>query len=874
MKKPAETTPPAQTETTSTVWPAVNTAAAWRHLLPELAGLPLLPMGPDDTGGSPGKVPADPRTGRNLPGWTTAAFTPEEVAGACSKISGVGFRPGPDAGGLIAFDVDGPTAVALLRENDCDPLTAPTWQVRRDNNADRLKVIWRIPEDTRDHLPTGTPKLITKPPSAQGAKDGENVAYYYGAGQVVALGQHLESGGNYFWPDGHGPGDVAEIPPNWWRMAWEVSERGASKGKGKASSTPGTVKGGWRRLRHCPICGRDERPICAQSQDGRFLACYHGGTFSPPEMRPGQVMTGSDGVRWAHTGIRAHGDIGDFSHFKVDEPREEPDHTAGFPDHPDDNDHQGRGEQQEAMPLAKSRKPPARLSPHDVKRLLPERLGAIRSNIRTGEIVTEKGTRSGNDLGRLYVLLCDERETWPKDATADAVAVIAAANTYDPVEQYLQGIATPPLPMEQWQRLDQHLLGIDHPIAAAFLPRYLISAVARTMEPGCDVRQMLVLIGPQWRGKTALGRILFGAAYWVEGVGNMDRDALQKAHTAWGVELAELDGVSRRSDPEKLKAFLTEPVDTIQLKYDRHPGRHPRRFVFWGTANSPPLNDPTGSTRFVCIEIPDRMLPLDWAVEHRDAIWARALEQHRSGVQWTAITEEERQAIEAMNTDFQQQDPWAEAITEHLADAEKHERLPVKIPDLLRKMDVTTDRQTKALAARVRAIAERLGWKHRRGRRNGSDPLAGLWPPEPSTVHGVHPPCTLTPARPDASQGSRSGVAVHPVHPSFYEKEKTGKRGEATSPQAPAAHNAEGLPPRRVHGVHGPQTDGAAVDQPVHPTRAPITGKPPTFNVNPWAGTDARPPRSDADRLHDRQAQQRSQRESELMEQQLWDQSA
>jgi hypothetical protein len=31
MKKPAETTPPAQTETTSTVWPAVNTAAAWQR---------------------------------------------------------------------------------------------------------------------------------------------------------------------------------------------------------------------------------------------------------------------------------------------------------------------------------------------------------------------------------------------------------------------------------------------------------------------------------------------------------------------------------------------------------------------------------------------------------------------------------------------------------------------------------------------------------------------------------------------------------------------------------------------------------------------------------------------------------------------------
>lgn len=318
------------------------TPAPWRQLLPQLDGLPLLPIGP----GSEGKAPADPLTGENLSGWPTKAFTPQQVAEACPKITAVGFRPGPDAGGLIAFDIDGASAVALLRDYDCDPLMAPTWQVRRDNNTDRLKVIWRIPEDTRDHLPNGTPKIVTKRPSKPGAGDGENVAYYYGSGQVVVLGQHLGSGGNYFWPEGHGPVDVADIPPSWWRMAWEVAERGASKGK--TSSKPNAVEGGWRRLNPCPICGRRERLLCAQNKAGNFLVCYHGGTFSPPEMRPGQVVTGSDGVRWAHTGIRAHGDIGDFSHFVVDEPRPpEPDPGEGFEVIADGYDQARDGRQQQ-----------------------------------------------------------------------------------------------------------------------------------------------------------------------------------------------------------------------------------------------------------------------------------------------------------------------------------------------------------------------------------------------------------------------------------------------------------------------------------------------------------------------------------------------
>jgi len=846
-------------------------AKPWRPLLPQLQGLPLLPIG----AGSDKKAPAHPTTGEGLKGWPTAAFTPEQVASACREVIAVGFRPGPDSDGLIAFDIDGATAIERCRSHGCDPLTAPTWQVRRDTDPDRLKAIWRIPADLRGALELTVHKLTTKPPSGPGARDGENVATYYGAGQVIVLGQHPTSGGNYFWPDGHGPAEVAEIPPDWWALADVIATADPQQPKTARASSSSSRD--WRRVSPCPICGRDGHLICSKHRDGRSVLCYHGSTFSPPELKPGEVITGSDGERWAFTGSRRHGEIGDFSHFKIDEPREEPDYTSGFPGHGDPLEgSQVHGDASGGKPTTTSSKP-IRLSTYDVKRLLPDRLGAIRRDVRSGDVMTAKGKLSGNEISNLYVALSGPAENWPKDTTADTVAVIASANTYDPVEQYLQGIATPPLPMEQWQRLDQHLLGIDHPIAAAFLPRYLISAVARTMEPGCYVRQVLVLIGPQERGKGALGEILFGAAHWIEGVGQLDRDARQRCHMAWGVELAELDGVIRRNDREKVKAFITEKVDTFQIRYDRFPGQHPRRFVFWGTSNVPPLTDSTGSTRFVCIEIPDRMLPLDWAIEHRDAIWARALEQYRHGVKWALVGEEERQAIEAMNSDYQEEDPWSVEIEQHLGDAKKYDRLPVTIPDLLDKLDVPRERQTKSLARRIREIAERQGWKHRRGRWQGSEPLKGLWPPEPSTVHGVHRPCTPTSARANASEGAGSGRGVHPVHPSLQTKgeKEEGEERQAThtSPEEKPRESA----PEGVHGVHGVQTDRTANDQPVHTTRArvaQITGKPPTFNVNPWAGTDARPPRSDADRLHDRQAQQRTQHEVELLEQQMWDQTA
>lgn len=116
------------------------------------------------------------KTGKNLPGWTTATFTPAEVAGSCSRIGAVGFRLGPDAGGVIAFDIDGPPAVAECSANGCAPMEAQIWQIRRDTDPDRLKVVWRIPEEMRDLLPLRISKFVTKPPSARVAKDGEKAS--------------------------------------------------------------------------------------------------------------------------------------------------------------------------------------------------------------------------------------------------------------------------------------------------------------------------------------------------------------------------------------------------------------------------------------------------------------------------------------------------------------------------------------------------------------------------------------------------------------------------------------------------------------------------------------------------------------------------
>ena len=200
------------------------------------------------------------------------------------------------------------------------------------------------------------------------------------------------------------------------------------------------------------------------------------------------------------------------------------------------------------------------------------------------------------------------------------------------------------------------------------------------------------MVGPQWRGKSQLGKKLFGEEHWVEGVSDLGRDALMKCHMAWGVELAKLDGVTRRADQERLKAFLTESIDTYRAPYDKAPMPHPRRFVFWATSNAPPLRDATGSTRFVTVSIPDVFLPVDWVERNRDAIWARALQQYRAGVEWRFGDEQERVAIAERNEDHTEADPWTDEVLEYL-DKKQGMAEVVTVPELLDHLGINKERQ-------------------------------------------------------------------------------------------------------------------------------------------------------------------------------------
>jgi len=124
------------------------------------------------------------------------------------------------------------------------------------------------------------------------------------------------------------------------------------------------------------------------------------------------------------------------------------------------------------------------------------------------------------------------------------------------------------LPDKDWFNLDQFLFNIDEPVARAFMPLYFVSAVKRAIEPACRYRQIPIFIGPQNIGKTELGLYLFGKSYGGGISGKFDIDDITKLERLWCCKLAELDGITRKSQIEAFKLALVILKSSIQENMD------------------------------------------------------------------------------------------------------------------------------------------------------------------------------------------------------------------------------------------------------------------------------------------------------------------
>jgi len=289
---------------------------------------------------------------------------------------------------------------------------------------------------------------------------------------------------------------------------------------------------------------------------------------------------------------------------------------------------------------------------------------------------------------------------------------------YHPVRDYLQGLV-----WDQRKRLHGMLADYfgafdkgqpEDYIAEAGL-RWMVSAVARIMSPGCQVDHLLVLEGPnQGEGKSSGLRILAGDDNFSDSLPHdlSHKDAKDHVRGKWIIELPELTQF-KRNEIETLKAFITRREEVFRPSYGRHEIRAPRQCVFAGTTNETEyLVDTTGNRRFWGVSI--GAIDLDALRRDRDQLWAEAAHLYRAGERWH-LTRQMEQVAAAEAGKRMATDPWAVPIS-HLIDGDNRLRGEELTPgEILSIMDLREAERTPNNAKRVASVLTSLGW--RQGRR-------------------------------------------------------------------------------------------------------------------------------------------------------------
>jgi predicted P-loop ATPase len=224
---------------------------------------------------------------------------------------------------------------------------------------------------------------------------------------------------------------------------------------------------------------------------------------------------------------------------------------------------------------------------------------------------------------------------------AEAVQTVAKENPFHPVRNYLTSLT-----WDQQPRVDQWLvdyLGAENtPYIRAIGKRWLVSAVGRIFQPGCQVDYTLMLEGPQGTGKSTALRVLAGDKWFTDHLSDLgSKDSRLELHGRWIIELAELDRV-RRGELEKVKAFLTTRIDLFRQPYGRRTEAVPRSCVFAGSTNDDtPFTDETGNRRFWPVRCGN--INIDNLTNDRDQLWAEAYKRFQDDHHWWLDTPELRE---------------------------------------------------------------------------------------------------------------------------------------------------------------------------------------------------------------------------------------
>lgn len=297
----------------------------------------------------------------------------------------------------------------------------------------------------------------------------------------------------------------------------------------------------------------------------------------------------------------------------------------------------------------------------------------------------------------------------------DSALIAAFHNVRNEVHEYLNGL--------EWDGIDRlaYLMsegfGADHDDYSVAVGRcWMVSMVARAMNPGCKVDTVPVLEGKQGKQKsTALS--IIGGKWFVECHENvMSKDFYGVLTGHLLVEISEMHSFTR-AEVERIKGIISCQVDRYRKAYGRHTEDHPRHTVLVGTTNRDDYHkDETGGRRFLPILC--TQIDLNWLTENRDQLWAEAVslysrvprnapaqERVKAGAAWWDFPEADQAAAIDSRRDV---DAWESAIEEWLNGTA---RKSVRVEDILNDcLEIKPADQDQMRQKRVGRVLRALGW--------------------------------------------------------------------------------------------------------------------------------------------------------------------
>lgn len=245
---------------------------------------------------------------------------------------------------------------------------------------------------------------------------------------------------------------------------------------------------------------------------------------------------------------------------------------------------------------------------------------------------------------------------------AEAVHCVAESHEVHPVRDYLSR-----LKWDGVERLSTILStyagAADTDYTRAIGTRWMISAVARVMRPGCQVDCVLVAEGPQGTLKSSFFRSLVPDPflYTETGVTIGDKDSYQALHGVWLFMFDELDSL-KRGDITKVKNFISAMKDHYRPSYGRIVRDFLRQNVFAGSTNETDyLIDRTGNRRIWPFRVAAK-IDLESLKRDRDQLWAEALHRFNAGEAWHVDTPELRKLCEGEQSARVHADPWEQLV--------------------------------------------------------------------------------------------------------------------------------------------------------------------------------------------------------------------